>query len=154
MHYRTLFDVASPPYAGWLFSLGGLLFVAGGIGLYFASREKHGQGQAAGAAVIVASVGFGFTILTCSDINAQHDALVAELANGRVTTIEGRVSNFHRGDFLDHTPESWKVKGHTFVLRPSDIRVSFNETGVVQAGDSVRITLAGDAIVRLERAEP
>ena len=155
MHYRTLFDVASPPYAGWLFSLAGLLFVAGGIGFYFASREKHGQRQAIGAGVIVSSVGVGFTILTCGDINAQHDALVADLASGRVSTVEGRVSRFvHRGYFLDHTPESWVVNGHTFVLRPAEIRVSFNETGVVQPGDSLRITLAGDAIVRLERAEP
>ena len=154
MHYRTLFDVASPPYSGWLFSSAGLLFVVGGIIACFASREKHGQRQAVGAGVIVSSVGIGFTILTCGDINAQHVALVAALAHGRVSTIEGRVSNFHRGEFLGHTPESWVVNGHTFVLNSGEVRVSFNEMGVVHTGDSLRITLAGDAIVRLERAEP
>jgi len=154
MHYRTLFDVTSPPYGGWLFSLGGLLFVAGGILCYFTSREKYGQRQAMGAGLILAAVGIGFTTLTCADVNAQHADLVAALAKGHVSTIEGRVTHFHRGEFLGHTSESWTVNGHAFAMNPADVRVSFNKTGVVQAGDSLRITLKGDAIVRLERAEP
>jgi apolipoprotein N-acyltransferase len=154
MHFRTLFDVASPPYSGWFFSSAGLLFVAGGIVAYFVSRERHGRQQAIGAGLIISSVGIGFTILTCGDVNAQHANLVAALAKGHVTTAEGRVTNYRRGSLLDHTSESWTVNGHTFVLNPAEVRVSFNETGVVQAGDSLRITLKGDAIVRLEKAEP
>jgi hypothetical protein len=155
VHYRILFDVTSPPWAGWLFSAAGLLFIVGGIGFYQIAREKYGRKQAFGGGIIVASIGVVFTILTCRDVNARHDALIADLRAGRVTTLEGRVSKYvHRGYFLDHTPESWVVSGRTFVMRPAEVRVSFNETGIVQPGDSVRITLVGDAIVRLERAAP
>jgi len=155
MRYRVIFDVTSPPWDAWLFSMAGLLFVLGGIVAYATAREKHGKEQAIGAGLIISAVGVAFTFMNCSDANSRHDSLVAGLRAGRVSVLEGRVSRYvHRGFGLDHTPESWVVRGHTFVIQPGEVRISFNKPGVVQPGDSLRITLADEEIVRLERVEP
>ena len=106
-------------------------------------------------------VGFG---LLASGILVQpymaHRALVAELTEGRATSVEGSVRNFAPGDEGDHRLERWEVLSNGQIFRyaysPSRLEPGYRQTkphgGLIDDGVRVRLLDVDGHIARLEIA--
>jgi hypothetical protein len=160
MEYKVVFDVTSAGYKTWSFSLVGLvLAVVGGFLVRYRDRLPM-----RGPKVVVRAfpfVFFGFailwTLLAFGSTFTEYRSLRSAVRDGRVSIIEGTLSQFKPMPYTGHAMERFCVRATCFEYSDYVVTSGFNNTsshgGPIREGLRVRIAHIRGTIVRLEVAE-
>ena len=149
MESQLIFDLKEAGYP-WQYLAIGLLVAAlmGLIAIFAKPRSELRLFCIACASLYALWMG----VLLSTTYPAFSSLLDAEL-NGRLSIVEGPVTNFHRGGGF--SKERFCVDGRCFQYTPETLPVSFMDSSiqggpVIRDGLHVRIASVGEAIVRLE----
>jgi hypothetical protein len=164
MTFTTVFDAANEGYSTWSFPAFGLIFIAIGALLVFAPdlmRRLMPSGlQGRYRTVfswfflIFASI---WTIASFVGTYQQYRNASSCLRDASCPTVEGPVTEFIPTPYSGHSMESFAVDGHRFSYSDYVVTPGFHSTashgGPIREGLYVRITYAGNVILRLETAQ-
>ena len=156
MHLTTIFDAASINWGAWWGLVVCLAFTAGFAFLFWASRNidtSNVHSLLAPPLAVLVVISAVVAVVSISDFAS----VLALLRGGNYSVVEGPVENF-----TPPTPpetgkkafESFTVGGHLFSYADSPPSPGFHQTsangGPIYPGLYVRITYAGNMILRLE----
>ena len=160
LDYKIAFDVSSAGYKTWPFSLVGLILAL--VGALLVRFRAHVPMR--GPRVLVRAfpfVFFGFailwTIVAFGSTFTEYWSLRSAVRDGRVSIVEGAVSQFKAMPYTGHAMERFCVQDTCFEYSDYVVTSGFNNTrshgGPIREGLQVRIAHVRGTIVRLEVAE-
>lgn len=147
MTYHLAFDVIEAGYRTWWFP-------AIGLGAMFLALI--GAGSDPVKAMMVIGFGSIWTIGVFIGSFGEYWALSSALRDGRFSVIEGRVTGFEPPALSGSGYEQFCVAGRCFRYSGNLVTNAFNNSsrdgGPIRDGLQVRVTHAGNKIIRLEVA--
>ena len=165
MVFDTVFDASQQGLSPYSFAAFGLIFVAVGCLLVFASGKmevifrgglKGWPRKIFGYFFLIFSV--CWTASAFVDTYMRQEEIGKYLAGRDVNIVDGPVENFHPMPSSGHGWETFQVGGKDFSYSDYVITGGFNQTstlgGPVHAGEYVRIAYRDGEILRLEIARP
>jgi hypothetical protein len=164
MAFRTVFDAAEQGYSASGFVYIGLTLMALGALMVFRPalmQRLLPRGAQGRARVIFSRLYLGFacawTLAAFVATYTDHRNAQTALADGRYEIVEGTVQDFVPMPYEGHALESFSVNGRRFSYSDYVASAGFRQTtahgGPIREGLRVRVTHAGNVILRLEVAE-
>jgi hypothetical protein len=163
MTYKTVFDAAHQGHAAFAFPAFGLFFIA--IGVLLLTKPKWMQQMIPNSRRSLDPQAFGllfllfacvWTLIGFFAILGQHQAGAAALQRP-FDVVEGTVTNFVPMPYEGHKMESFEVGGRRFSYSDYILTPGFHNTashgGPIKPGLHVRLSYAGNDILRIEVAE-
>jgi len=155
--YETVFALSDVRYAALPYVLGGLGFVAIGVGLVvFPPGGPHRIGRWIGRGFGVLFLAFSlfWTLTAFFGSYADYRRVADAIAAGRYAVVEGRVHDFRPMPAHGHALEHFCVQQACFAYSDFEASPGFNNTashgGPIREGLPVRVAHVGNTIVRLE----
>jgi hypothetical protein len=163
MTYHAVFDAAQQPFWQSAYNAFFILPAAGALVVFFPnlSRLLLPNGVQGASRTLV-----GWILLVVPPIigayvilNAytSRERVLGWLREGHVQVTEGPVTDFVPMPYEGHALEKFTVRGHTFTYSDYILTPGFHNTashgGPIREGLNVRVSFAGNLILRLEVAQ-
>jgi hypothetical protein len=159
--YETVFALSDVRYAALPYVLGGLGFVAIGVGLVVfprGGRHRAGRWIDRGFGVLFLAFSLFWTCAAFLGSYADYRRVADAVADGRFHLVEGRVHDFRPMPVHGHALEHFCVQQACFAYSDFEASPGFNRTsshgGPIREGLAVRVAHVGNTIVRLEVEKP
>ena len=155
MSYLVAFDIRNVDFMTPMYAAAGLIAVLTAIIFVVARKSLGVRGGRFFSWFMVCVAVLWAAWAWVSTYNLYTEALTA-LVDGRASVVEGRVSNFKPMPHSGHKYERFCVETQCFHYSDSDNSAGFHNTsshgGPIKADLPVRVTFAGNTILKLEIA--
>lgn len=153
MEARTLFDIASKPFAWSVLIVPIGLFLIGML-LAWSERMQIGKYPVRKVGYISCGVGAVVAAYICVAWLVQRHEGVTALQTGQYSTVEGPVQGFRPMPYEGHQDEVFTVDRHIFSYTDFAFTPCFNRSsshgGPIRAGLNLRIAYVDDCILRID----
>ena len=150
MNFRTIFDLSVSGYRDWEFPA-----VVGAIVLCVTIlnfvRVPWGKAHAKDLGnIAVGAIVLCFIARQLISTYLDYRDIVTEVYNGNTTEYVGSIERISQTGISHGTLEEISVNGHVFSFRSNSPNSDFHEIGLLHKGEIVRVTAAGERLVKVE----